>query len=235
MNEYAPWDKLHVLTQKAGLHWVAHHLTEGYRNEENCIPGFNLVVIDIDGGVNLSTVQLLLKNYKYLLYTTKRHTDAEHRFRLILPINYTLNLDAKEYKELLNNIYAWLPFTVDTQTNQRSRKWLSHNGHYEYNEGEVLDVLPFIPKTSKNEERKVLLESQQSMDNLERWVTNNIGDGNRNNMLLRYAMILMDAGFSFDQINSRVKDLNEKIPDKLDEAEIMSTIMVSVAKAIAKK
>ena len=235
INEYAPWDKLHVLTQKAGLHWVAHHLTEGYRNEENCIPGFNLVVIDVDGGVNLSTVQLLLKNYKYLLYTTKRHTDAEHRFRLILPINYTLNLDAKEYKELMNNIYAWLPFTVDTQTNQRSRKWLSHNGHYEYNEGEVLDVLPFIPKTSKNEERKILLESQQSMDNLERWVTNNIGDGNRNNMLLRYAMILMDAGFSFDQINSRVKDLNEKIPDKLDEAEIMSTIMVTVAKAIAKK
>lgn len=235
VNEYAPWDKLHILTQKQGLHWVAHHLTEGYRNEENCIAGCNLAVIDVDGGVNLSTVQLLLKNYTYLIYTTKRHTDDEHRFRLILPMNYTLALDAKEYKELMNNIYEWLPFTVDTQTNQRSRKWLSHAGQYFYNEGEILDVLPFIPKTSKNEERKILLESQQSMDNLERWVINNIGDGNRNNMLLRYAMILVDAGFGFDNINSRVKTLNDKIPDKLDEAEIMSTIMVSVAKAISKK
>jgi hypothetical protein len=170
VNEYAPWEKLHVLTQKQGLHWVAHHLTDGYRNEENCIAGFNLVVIDVDGGVGLSTVQLLLKNYTYLIYTTKRHTEEDHRFRLILPINYTLSLDAKEYKELMNNIYEWLPFTVDTQTNQRSSKWLSHNGHYFYNDGEVLDVLPFIPKTSKNEERKILLESQQSMDNLERWV-----------------------------------------------------------------
>lgn len=235
VNEYAPWEKLHVLTQKQGLHWVAHHLTDGYRNEENCIAGFNLVVIDVDGGVGLSTVQLLLKNYTYLIYTTKRHTEEDHRFRLILPINYTLSLDAKEYKELMNNIYEWLPFTVDTQTNQRARKWLSHNGQYFYNDGEVLDVLPFIPKTSKNEERRLLLESQQDMDNLERWVVNNIGDGNRNNMLLRYAMILVDAGFSFDNVNSRVKAMNDKIPDKLDEAEIMSTIMVSVAKAISKK
>lgn len=234
-NEYAPWDKLHVLTQKDGLHWVAHHLTDGYRNEENCIPGFNLVVIDVDGGVNLSTVRLLMKNYTYLLYTTKRHTDEEHRFRLVLPINYTLSLDAKEYKELMNNIYEWLPFAVDTQTNQRSRKWLSHNGHYEYNDGDVLDVLPFIPKTSKNEERKILLESQQAMDNLERWVMNNIGDGNRNNMLLRYAMVLVDAGFGFDDVNSKVKALNEKIVDKLDETEIMGTIMVTVAKAISKR
>ncbi len=234
-NEYAPWDKLHVLTQKDGLHWVAHHLTDGYRNEENCIPGFNLVVIDVDGGVNLSTVRLLMKNYTYLLYTTKRHTDEEHRFRLVLPINYTLSLDAKEYKELMNNIYEWLPFAVDTQTNQRSRKWLSHNGHYEYNDGDVLDVLPFIPKTSKNEERKILMESQQAMDNLERWVMNNIGDGNRNNMLLRYAMVLVDAGFGFDDINSKVKALNEKIVDKLDETEIMGTIMVTVAKAISKR
>lgn len=235
VNEYAPWEKLHVLTQKQGLHWVAHHLTDGYRNEENCIAGFNLVVIDVDGGVGLSTVQLLLKNYTYLIYTTKRHTEEDHRFRLILPINYTLSLDAKEYKELMNNIYEWLPFTVDTQTNQRARKWLSHNGQYFYNDGEVLDVLPFIPKTSKNEERRLLLESQQDMDNLERWVVNNIGDGNRNNMLLRYAMILVDAGFSFDNVNSRVKAMNDKIPDKLDEAEIMSTIMVSVAKAISKR
>jgi len=234
-NEYAPWDKLHILTQKDGLHWVAHHLTDGYRNEENCIPGFNLVVIDVDGGVNLSTVRLLMKNYTYLLYTTKRHTDEEHRFRLVLPINYTLSLDAKEYKELMNNIYEWLPFAVDTQTNQRSRKWLAHNGHYEYNDGDVLDVLPFIPKTSKNEERKILMESQQAMDNLERWVMNNIGDGNRNNMLLRYAMVLVDAGFGFDDINSKVKALNEKIVDKLDETEIMGTIMVTVAKAISKR
>ena len=234
-NEHAPFESLHKLTQAPGLHWVAHHLNGGYRNEENCIPGFNLVVIDVDGGVNMSTVKLLLKNYKFLIYTTKRHTEAEHRFRIVLPINYELSLDAKDYKEFMANIYEWLPFEVDTATNQRARKWMSHDGHFEYNDGDVLDALPFIPKTSKNEERKELLNSQQSMDNLERWVINNIGDGNRNNMLLRFAMILMDGGFDFENIRQRVIGLNNKIVDKLDEAEIMSTIMISVAKAISKR
>ena len=234
-NEAAPFDKLHLLTQAQGMHWVSHHLNGGYRNEDNCLPGFNLVVIDVDGGVNISTVRLLLKSHKYLLYTTKRHTDQENRFRIILPTSHVLQMDAKDFKEFMTNIYEWLPFQVDDSTGQRSRKWLSNNGHFEYNDGEVLDVLPFIPKTSKNEERKELVHSQQSMDNLERWVCNNIGDGNRNNMLLRFAMILVDAGFDFEGVRSRVVSLNSKIPDKLDEAEIMTTIMISTAKAIAKK
>jgi len=234
-NEHAPFDQLHKLTQASGLHWVAHHLNGGYRNEENCIAGFNLVVIDVDGGVNISTAKLLLKNYKFLIYTTKRHTAQENRFRIVLPINYELAMDAKDYKEFMANIYEWLPFDVDKATNQRARKWLSHDGSYEYNDGDILDALPFIPKTSKNEERKELMNTQQSMDNLERWVINNIGDGNRNNMLLRYAMILLDGGFDFENIRQRVMTLNSKIADKLDEAEVMATIMITVAKTISKR
>lgn len=245
-NDVAPFDKLHLLTNSPDLHWVSHHLVkgnevdengvpQGHRSEEHVIAGFNLVVLDVDKGVSLHTVQKLLKNYKYLIYTTKRHTDTEHRFRIILPINYKLLMDAKDFKEFMNNIYEWLPFEVDTQTNQRARKWLTHDGFYEYNDGELLDALQFIPKTTKNEERKQLLNSQQSMDNLERWAINSIGDGNRNNMLLRYALILSDAGMDFDQVRSKVLELNSKIPDKLDESEIMSTIMISVAKAIAKR
>ena len=235
VNEFAPFDKLHKLTQINGMHWVAHHLTNGHRNEENCIAGFNLVVFDVDGGTNLSTVKLLLKNYKFLIYTTKRHTDEENRFRIIMPINYQLELDAKDYKEFMSNIYEWLPFEVDTATNQRARKWLSCEGHYEYNDGEVLDALPFIPKTSKNEARKELMNSQQSMDNLERWILNNSGDGNRNNMLLRFATILVDAGFGFDQVKDKVFALNNKMPDKLEEAEIFTTILTTVMKTIAKR
>ena len=235
-NETAPFDKLHLLTEAPSLHWVAHHLHGGYRNEENCIPGFNLAVIDIDGLVNMSTAQLLLRDYKYLMYTTKRHTDEENRFRIILPLNYELKMDAKDYKEFMSNVFDWLPFDIkDRATNQRSKKWLSHQGHHIYNEGEVLDALPFIPKTSKNEQRKQLVNSQQSMDNLERWVINNTGDGNRNNMLLRYAMVLLDGGFNFEGIRQRVFDLNNKLPDKLDASEITNTVMATVMKTMAKR
>jgi len=235
LNEHVPFDKLHQVAQASGMHWTAHHLNNGYRNEENVIPGFNLVVLDIDHGVNIETAKLLLEKYKYLLYTTKRHTKQEHRFRIVLPLNYELTLDGKDFKEFMHNIYEWLPFEVDTATNQRARKWLAHPKQYEYNDGELLDVLSFIPKTSKNEERKILLNSQHSMDNLERWVINNIGDGNRNNLLLRYALLLLDSGFDFEGIRQRVLALNDKIPDKLEEAEVMSTILITVAKNIAKK
>lgn len=234
-NELAPFDQLHKLTQAADLHWVSHHLTGGHRNEENCIPGFNVIVIDVDGGINMSTAQLLLKDFKFLMHTTKRHTDEEHRFRIIMPINYELALDPKDFKELMNNVYEWLPFQVDDVTNQRSRKWMTHAGSYVYNDGEVLDVLPFIPKTAKNEARKEQFKTQQSLDNLERWVINNTGDGNRNNQLLKYAYVLVDAGFDFEGVRSRVNELNSKLPDKLEEAEIMGTIMVTVGKAISRK
>jgi len=112
---------------------------------------------------------------------------------------------------------------------------MSHNGQHFYNDGQMLDVLPFIPKTSKNEEHRKRLDNQQSLGNLERWFINNTGDGNRNNQLLRFAMILVDAGFGFDQVRTRVIDFNDKLADKLDETEIMSTIMVSVGKALAKR
>ena len=234
-NEVAPFDKLHKLTQAQGLHWINHHLIDGHRQEDSCLTGFNLAVVDVDGGTSISTVKMLLKNYKYLLYTTKRHTEQDPRFRIIFPMNYTLELDAKDYKEFMSNLFEWLPFEVDTATNQRARKWLSHDGHFEYNDGELLDVLPFIPKTSKNEERKAQLTTQQQMDNLERWVLNNSGDGNRNNMLLRFAMILLDAGMGFEEIRHRVVQLNNKMPDKLEEAEIMATIMTTVMKTVAKR
>ena len=54
-------------------------------------------------------------------------------------------------------------------------------------------------------------------------------------MMLRYAMILIDGGFDFEGIRQRVVALNDKMPDKLDEVEVMGTVMVTVMKSLAKK
>jgi len=234
-NELAPWDKLHLLTQNAGLHWVNHHVQNGHRQDESCIPGFNMVVLDVDHGINLSTAKLLLENYKALFYTTKRHTNENPRFRIILPTNYTLKLELHDFKQFMKNLFESIPFEVDSQTGQRARKWLSHNGAYEYQDGELFDVLPFIPQTAKDAERKELLKDQQEMDNLERWVINSSGEGNRNNQLLRYALVLVDAGFDFEGVRSRVSSLNEKMIDKLTEAELLGTVMVTVGKKLSQK
>lgn len=235
LNELVEFDKLSKLTQLPDYHWVAHHLIEGYRREENCIAGFNMAVIDVDDSISIDTVKLLMKDFTYLLYTTKRHTTQTNRFRLVLPLSHELKLDSNDYKEFMNNIYEWLPFDVDTQTNQRSRKWLTNPGTHFYNQGKLLDALLFIPKTAKNEERKKTILDQQALTNLERWFINNTGTGNRSNQLIKYALLLVDSGMPIDSIRNNVLALNSKLADKMDDAEILSTIVVSAAKAIHKR
>lgn len=234
-TEVASFDQLHQMTQKKGIHWCSHSFEDGHRCEDKVLPGFNMVVLDIDNGVPMSTARMLLKDYKALFYTTKRHSDKENRYRIVLPTNYNLKLDAADFKQFMVNLFDWLPFEVDDKTNQRSRKWLSHNGKYKYQDGQLLDVLPFIPKTSKCDAYRQKIIDQQGMDNLERWTIANTGDGNRNNMLLRYAMVLVDAGIAYETVLSKVTSLNDKLPDKLEDAELMSTVMITVGKAIAKK
>ena len=235
LNEEIKFKDLPTLTQTNGYHWTSHHLIDGYRNEDNCIPGFNLIVLDIDEGVDIPTVITLMKDFTYLIYTTKRHTDTAHRFRMILPMSHILKLQELDYKKFMTNIYEWLPFEPDTQTNQRSRKWTTHNGAQYSNRGELIDALMFIPETVKNANRKQIILDHQSLSNLERWFCTNTTDGNRSNQLIKYAYLLVDSGMELDAIKHSVLSLNSKLSDSLDEAEVLSTILVSTAKAISKR
>jgi hypothetical protein len=230
LNEKVPFDQLHIVTQNQGSHWCNHHFAKGHRAEENVITGFNMVVIDVDGGVSLDLVHELLKEYKFLTYTTKSHTATEHRFRLIMPINYQLNLDGAEYKEFMNGILRWLPFDSDETANQRAKKWESFDGgSYHYNDGQLLDALDFIPKTSRNEQHKKDGQALESLDNLERWFAQRMAEGNRNNNMHRFAMALKDSGMDFLDVQRTVKDFNRKLAAPLPEDELDATVLRSVA------
>lgn len=190
-------------------------------------------LLDIDGGgVKLNMVQELLKDYKFITATTKRHTEEENRFRLIIPMNYHLELEAEDYKQFMENILEWLPFKVDEAANQRSRKWETNpkSTVFTNTEGELLDVLPFIPKTTKNEQMKSQMEKIGSMDNLERWFAQRMVSGSRNNHLLKYALALVDGGMDFLSVQKAVLDFNAKLNNPLAEDEVNATIMKTVAK-----
>ena len=236
-NETAAFTDLHRMTQAPGLHFLNHFLvagdkSEGHRHDKNIVNGFNMIVIDIDGGTTVETAAALMNGYKFLLYTTKSHDhDGEHRFRMIFPINYNLELDQEDYKTFMNAFMDWLPFDTDRGANQRARKWETCNGNHHYNmDGEVLDALDFIPQTSRNEDHKRMRQKLTSMDKLEGWFAGKISDGNRNNMMLRFAMALVDGGVQFNEVSARTLDFNKKLPEPLDEDELKSTVIVSVAK-----
>jgi len=235
-NVQAPWADLYQLMQKPLTHWINHHSINGHRDEECMLPGFDMVVLDVDDGTLIQTAMTLLEKYKYLLYTTKRHTQSQHRFRIVMPMNYRLHLDPDDYKEFMNNVFEWLPFGVDAQTNQRARKWLSHSGQYHYNDAEeVLDARLFIPKTSLNDERQAFVATYQSMTNMERWFIVSANCSKRNNQLIKYALMLVDMGHTYDSVRESVLTLNDKLKRRIKIAEVDTTVMVTVAKRIQKR
>jgi hypothetical protein len=73
------------------------------------------------------------------------------------------------------------------------------------------------------------------MDNMERWFINKTEDGNRNNMLHRFAMILVDANVSGEVIEQKILALNSKISMPLKEAELKSTVISSIKQKIASR
>lgn len=240
LSEPISFSNLMQLCQMEDMHWVNHYLVhgdkgDGHRDNDNIISGFNTIVIDVDEGASLEEVKVLMKDYTYFIHTTKRHTDETNRFRLVMPIQYHLKLDENEFKEFMNSVYEWLPFEVDCQTNQRSRKWASNPGITFSNEGEILDPLAFIPKTTKNDEYKKTITDLGNLDNLERWFAQRMGTGNRNNQLLKFALLLADTGLDYQNILEKVLTFNSKLDNSLPEIEIHSTIMRSVSKKLSEK
>lgn len=231
-NEVGPWSQLKNLFQYQGLNWCNHHFRDGHRCNECVIPGFNMIVVDVDGTSTINTVQELFKEYKFILYTTKRHgQEGKERFRLVLPINYELKLSLDDYKEFMDNVFQWLPFKTDECANQASKKWLSHaGGTLIENDGKLLDALRFIPRTSRNEQYHKEMSKIENMDNLERWFATNMQNGNRNNLMFKYGMALYDSGLSLQEITQKIKKFNKQISSPLPEEEIDRSILVTIAK-----
>ena len=220
------------LTQQSGLHFTNHALLHGHRNEVNSIPGTEMAILDVDGTVSLKLVKTLLEDFTYHIYTTKRHTEEVNRFRIILPLSHKVKLDAENYKLFMDNICAWLAFEVDSQTHQRSRKWLTNAGEYWDNKGALLDVTLFIPKTSKSDDATRFINENSDLSALERWFVKSVDSLGRNNVILKYAFALKDKGFKLNHIEDAVSQFNKSLPKPLKQSELEKTVFLTLRKKI---
>jgi hypothetical protein len=226
VNTKVPFNQLHKLVCGNGFNYCSHAFQEGYRHSDKVIPGFNLLILDMDHGLKMYTAVSLLSKYEAFFATTKRHTAEDHRFRIILPMSHMMKLTTEDHVKFMENFFSWLPFEVDTAPKDIARKWLSHPGQYHYNHtGHLIDATAFIPRTQKEQEAKKELLSNNSLNNLQRWFVRNTRIGNRNQMLLRYGFACMDGGQTAMDATIAVKELNTKLPEPLDTDEIDKTIM----------
>ncbi len=233
--EKAPFDQLHQLVTMDNYNWCVHSFENGHRLTANAIPGFNLAVFDVDGGITREDAHEFLEDHTFMTYTTKRHTPDAHRFRLIMPLNYTLKLDLDDYKEFMANLITWLPFPVDLNASKDYvRKWATNpNALVHTNHGELLDVLPFIPRTKRNEDRTQQMKKLGNLDAMDRWFIQKITkDGDRNKHMIRYALCLVDNGMPFPTVEHKLLALDKQLPDPLGAEELRSTVLVTVAKKL---
>ena len=71
-----------------------------------------------------------------------------------------------------------------------------------------------------------------NLGNLERWFASRMEPGNRNNMLFKYAMILVDNGLSLREVEVKLKKFNKQLSDPVTDEELDKSILVSVAKKV---
>ena len=94
----------------------------------------------------------------------------------------------------------------------------------------LLDALKFIPRTSRNEQFSKDMAKIESMDNLERWFASRMAEGNRNNLMFKYAMALVDSGMPFNDVTDKVKRFNKQLSNGLSVEELEKSIFVTIAK-----
>lgn len=237
-NKFMSFTDLPNLGKVNGFNWVNHHLLPdadpnigNHRDGSHIQNGFNMIVLDVDHGSKVKFVKDILKKYYYVIYTTKRYTDDNQRFRVIIPIKYTLNLREDIYKEFMKNVANALPFEVDMQTFQRSRKWSTNKGMTFINNSEDLelfDPLGYIPDSNVTEGS--VKGFKADLNKLENWFIRNTDVGDRNNMLYRYGRVLVDNGITGDDLESKIVELNSKLIDPLTDQELESTVLKSLLK-----
>jgi hypothetical protein len=237
--ERQPFDQLHRVIRAAQedgspIHWVTHHFEDGHRKTENAIPGFDLVVLDVDGEFPLSAAQDLFAEWTHLIHTTKSHgVNGEDRYRIILPTNYRLEMTADEYREFMDNVHGWLAWKLkDESSNKIAQKWTScPQGGHVYNWGELFDVTRFIPRTSRNEALKAQVKELKDCDALERWFAPRMGPegSGRNNEMIKFALALVDGGLPLVEVEARVRAFDRKLQHPLGETELRDSILKTVA------
>ena len=70
----------------------------------------------------------------------------------------------------------------------------------------------------------------EDLDNLERWFAQRMVQGNRNNLMFKYGMALVDNGYTFEDVADKIKKFNKQINCGLSEDELEKSILVTIAK-----
>ena len=202
----------------------------GHRTDDNAIEGQNMLAFDIDEGMTIDEAVSKLKNYTYILYTTKSHRKDKggiicDRFRVLMPTKQKFFVDPEAHKSLYENVSDFIGFQVyDKSTRNISRFWFtSPTGDVLTNHAENIDVSTLMPET---EAAKVFSQRLETIDEkyndasvrgFYKWFFANTNAGNRNDHLHRLGCYMRDLG---ENQEMHIVDCNAMLDESLGKAEL---------------
>jgi len=233
---------------------------KNYRLEINSIlEECNTIMLDFDDGLTIAEARELFKDYTHIIATTKSHQKEKNnhvcdRFRLILPLEKTLNTTIDEYKEAM-------AFIILKYGNDKACKDVARF-YYGFKDSEVIinktkhffdyDVVQkqakLYFKIQKDKEKKAhaitpvykptyntdipkidylrsILYTDKLLEVLK--FHDRFGAGGRNTYLFSCAKYLQDEGLSNEEVRSAILWCNNQ-GDGLKEKEIEQTIFRSL-------
>lgn len=235
-NDEFVWEDLHkVITSDKGICYSAHCYKDGHRTKDTAIEGFDLLILDIDENVSIDMAKLLFEEYTYLIATTRNHQKEkngkiEDRFRIVLPMQYRLELDKEQYAKFMKSLMDDLPIEVDMACSDISRMYFSATAEHWYNKGDKLfDGSQYIPNTQEEEEykKKGTQLAKKNINGISQYIIRNEANG-RNNQLAKLSLLLMDNGYSHDECKEEIKRVNKQFQTPLAESELHRTVFKTI-------
>lgn len=213
-----------------------------YINDENYLQEQNLFIVDIDNDLTIEEAKNLFSGMTYLITTTKSHQKEKSgqicdRFRIILPTISKFHLEPEVYSKMYMNVLSALGVEEADRKCRNPSRWYYGNpeGEYWYNEGDLLDIRPFIPDTSQNEATNEALSKYENQerhansdsrtDGAIRWFLSSTAEGNRNENMFRLCMLLKEH-IANDVWEDIARNTNSCLRNPLPESE-MRTIILS--------
>jgi len=228
----------------SNLRYSAGTFMNEYITDKNYLSEQNIIIIDVDDGITIEDTKALFKNVVYMIATTKSHRKpkgkdnlSQDRFRLILPTVSKFHLTPEIYSKMYKNLLDALGMSeADTKCSNASRWYYGYpNGEYWYNgkdeDIELLDIRPFIPDTSEynsgsnNVENYISTNKGDDGDDVDtrlaaayKWFLTRTSQGNRNEMLFRFGMMIKEH-YSTQDPETHIRKFNQMI-ESLNETEL---------------
>ncbi len=223
------------------------HFENGKRKADKTIEGQNCIGIDVDNGITLKETIEKLKDYIYLIYTTKSHQKEKgglvcDRFRILLPTKSKFFVDNERHKELISNICEALEVgSYDISTRNQDRLWFTNPNAqiFKNQQGELFDVTPYLPDTEVREiiEKQIerFDENEYNTDEINRriggmikWFISNTYPSVRNQNLYRLGAFIGDLTGSYERIKEELYKANSMLSEPISEKELRKTVLSSL-------